>query len=109
MKPKVVRTLLIIQFALATNAGLLFAQSSASAVVMARTNTTLLQMGTEWVPTTENMAIPGGIKVFTNGTFQINDAKVRTLKEGQILRADGHLVNPDGATMPVFDHIAMKG
>jgi hypothetical protein len=31
------------------------------------------------------------------------------LKEGQILREDGFLLNPDGSTMPVCDHLALSG
>ena len=31
------------------------------------------------------------------------------MKEGQVLRADGYLLNPDGSTTPVCDHIAMIG
>jgi hypothetical protein len=86
---------------------MLFAQ--ADPTVLCRTNTTLLQQHGEWVPMTEDLAMGAGIKVFTNGTFQIEEGKVRTLKEGQMLRADGFLLNPDGSTMPVFDHLSMKG
>jgi len=46
--------------------------------------------------------------VFTNGMFRVNEGKARNLEAGQILRADGILLNPDGSIMPVFDHIAMS-
>ena len=36
------------------------------------------------------------------------NGKTRHLEAGQILRADGILLNPDGSVMPVFDHIAMS-
>ena len=35
--------------------------------------------------------------------------KTRHLQEGQLLRLDGYLLNPDGSIMPAFDHIAMSG
>jgi hypothetical protein len=76
--------------------------------VMSRTNATLLQRGDSWVPLTEELKMPGEIKVFTNASFQIKEGKARELKEGQILRADGTLFNPDGSVMPVFDHIEMN-
>ena len=49
----------------------------------------------------------GSIKVFTNGTFQVGEGKIRNLEAGQILRGDGILLNPDGTLVTVFDHIAM--
>jgi hypothetical protein len=55
------------------------------------------------------MTMPGGIEVFTNGTFRISQGKTRHLQEGQLLRLDGYLLNPDGSIMPAFDHIAMSG
>jgi hypothetical protein len=51
----------------------------------------------------------GGIKVSTNGTFQVNAGKPRLLEDGQVLRPDGNLLNPDGSIVPVVDHIAMSG
>ena len=104
------RGLVILQFFLAANAGMLCAQSNFSKEgVTCRTNRTLVQRGGEWTLLSSEMTMPGGIKVFTNGTFQVNDGKARHLEEGQILRPDGNLLNPDGSTMPVFDHLAMSG
>ena len=109
MKPKVLGELAIFLFCVVANAGLLCAQTNASAeAVTCRTNTSLLQRGGELRPLTEEMTMPGGIEVFTNGTFRVKEGKTRRLKEGQILRAEGYLVQPDGSTMPVFDHIAMS-
>src|SRR6266404_3603784 len=110
MKRTALRGRVIIQFFLAANAGMLCAQSNFSMEgVTCRTNRTLVQRGGEWTLLSSEMAMPGGIKVFTNGTFQVNDGKARHLQEGQILRPDGNLLNPDGSIMPVFDHIAMSG
>ncbi len=104
------RGLVILQFFLAANSGMLCAQSNFSTEgVTCRTNRTLVQRGGEWTLLDSEMTMPGGIKVFTNGTFQINDGKARDLQEGQILRPDGNLLNPDGSIMPVFDHLAMSG
>ena len=110
LKRTALRGRVIIQFFLAANAGILCAQSNFSTEgVTCRTNRTLVQRGGEWTLLDSEMTMPGGIKVFTNGTFQINDGKARHLQEGQILRPDGNLLNPDGSIMPVFDHIAMSG
>ena len=109
MKPTVLRALAICQFFVIGNGGPLFAQTNSSAeAVTCRTNTSLLQRGGELTPLTEELTMPGGIEVFTNGTFRVKEGKTRLLKEGEILRADGYLVKPDGAVMPVFDHIAMS-
>jgi len=76
--------------------------------VMCRTNCTLVQKGDDWLPLLEELKLPGDIKVFTNATFQIKEGKLRHLKEGQTLRADGLLFSPDGSVMPVFDHLEMS-
>ena len=110
MKPTTLRVWVIIQFFLAANAVLLFAQANSSIeAVTGRTNRTLLQRSGEWTLLESQMTMPGGITVFTNGTFRVNDGKARHLQEGQVLRPDGNLLNPDGSVMPVFDHIAMSG
>jgi hypothetical protein len=109
MKPNLFKTLFAAAFLFAANTHLIFAQGDASTVVLWRTNTALLQTGNEWEALPDDMTMPGDIRVFTNGNFQIDDSKVRQLKEGQMLRGDGYLINEDGTTMPVPDHIAMKG
>jgi hypothetical protein len=109
MKPMVLRALAICQLLVAANADRLSAQTNSSAeTVTCRTNTSLLQRGAELTPLTEGLTMPGGIEVFTNGTFRVKEGKTRLLKEGEILRGDGYLLKPDGAVMPVFDHIAMS-
>jgi hypothetical protein len=107
MKPNLLRTLAAVAFA--ANTGLIFAQGDASTLVLWRTNTALVQVRDQWEPIAEDLTMPGDIKVFTNGTFQIDEGKPRQLTEGQMLRGDGYLINEDGSTMPVSDHIAMKG
>ena len=110
MKWMTLSTRAIILSFLATNAGLVRAQGNFTGEeVTCHTNTTLVQRGGEWTPLTEKMTMPGGIVVFTNGTFRIKEGKERSLEEGQILRADGYLLNPDGSILPVFDHLAMNG
>ena len=59
-------------------------------------------------PSTNDVSMPEGIKVMTNGTFTVNAGKARPLKEGQSLGADGNLTSADGTVVPVFDHLAMK-
>jgi hypothetical protein len=103
-------SLVIIQFVLAASAHQLFAQpNSATDGVICRTNRSLLQRGGEMTLLKAEMTMPSGIKVLTNGTFRVNQGKPRLLKEGQILREDGFLLNPDGSTVPVCDHITMSG
>jgi len=82
---------------------------SAMDYVTCYSNQTFVQFTGEWIPLTSELAMPGEITVFTNGTFQIKEGKVRELGEAQILRGDGNLLNPDGSSLPVFDHIVMKG
>ena len=93
----------------ATETSLLFAEPRSSIEeVTLRDNQILLHNGSEWKPLEEEITMPGEIKVLTNGTFQVKEGPARPLKEGQILRADGNLLSPDGSIMPVFDHIALS-
>ena len=109
MKLTTLLALVIIPFFLATNAVPLFAQvNSSTEAITCRTNRTLLQRSGEWTLLESRMTMPGGITVFTNGTFRVNAGKTRRLETEQILRADGMLLNPDGSVMPVFDHIVMS-
>jgi len=109
MKQTILRALVIIQFFLAANAVLLFAQANSfSEGVICFTNRTLLQRRGELTLLPDPMTMPGGIKVLTNGTFRVNEGRIRSLEAGQILRADGTLLSPDGSVTPVFDHIAMS-
>ena len=57
---------------------------------------------------TDNLKFPLDIEVFTNGNFKVADGKERKLLEGQVIRRDGWLLNPDGSVEPVFDHVAMN-
>jgi hypothetical protein len=64
--------------------------------------------GGKTASSTNEVAMPEGIKVMTNGTFTVNAGKPRPLKEGQSLGADGNLTSPNGTVVPVFDHLVMK-
>ncbi len=57
---------------------------------------------------TENLKLPFDIEVNTNGFFTVGKGQERKLEEGQVLRRDGWLLNPDGSTWPVFDYVALK-
>jgi hypothetical protein len=57
----------------------------------------------------DNLKLPFSVEVSTNGTFTVGSGKERKLLEGQVLRNDGWLLNPDGSIQPVFDHVVMKG
>jgi len=45
---------------------------------------------------TDNLKLPFDIEVRTTGHFKVGDGQERKLEEGQVLRRDGWLVNPDG-------------
>ena len=110
MKGSTLRALGIIQLLLAVNAKVVLAQTNISAeAATCRTNTTMLQSGGTWTRLMAEIEMPGGIRVFTNGTFRVNKGKERCLEEGQILRADGYLLNPDDSITPVGDHITLSG
>lgn len=81
----------------------------AAEAVTCYTNVTFVLNKTEPARLLEELTFPSDITVFTNGTYQVKDAKARELKEGQILRSDGFLLNADGSTEPVCDHLVMKG
>ncbi len=55
------------------------------------------------------VVFPGEVLVNTNGQFTVQKGKIRELKEGQTLTADGVLHNPDGSVAPVIDHITVRG
>ncbi len=110
MKRISLRLPVIFVLILTLNAGLLFAETAVpDGSVMCRTNTALVQTDGVWTPVTAPKTMAGGIKVSTNGTFQVNAGKPRLLQDGQVLRPDGNLLNPDGSIVPVVDHIAMSG
>ena len=56
---------------------------------------------------TENIEFPFNVKVSTNGTFEVGGGRERQLREGQVIRRDGWLLDPSGSMQPVFDHVAM--
>jgi len=57
---------------------------------------------------TDNLKLPCNVEVNTNGSFKVANGRERKLEEGQVLRSDGWLLNPDGSVWPVFDYVAMK-
>jgi hypothetical protein len=57
---------------------------------------------------TENLKLAADLEINTNGNFQVAAGKPRALREGQILRRDGWLVNADGSVEPAADHLAMQ-
>jgi hypothetical protein len=52
--------------------------------------------------------LAASVQLQTNAVFQVGKGKERTLREGQILLADGFLMGMDGSLAPVFDHYAMR-
>ena len=56
----------------------------------------------------DDLKLPFDVEVNTNGYFKVASGQERKLEEGQVLRRDGWLLNPDGSVWPVFDYVAMK-
>jgi hypothetical protein len=64
--------------------------------------------GGKLTPLTESLDLPFDVEVNTNGTFKVGkDGKDRQIQEGQVVRNDGWMLNPNGAIQPVFDHVVM--
>ena len=61
------------------------------------------------VETTNDVTLPGGIYVATNGVFTLNKGKERQLQEGQSIDSSGMLTSADGSVAPVADHLILKG
>jgi hypothetical protein len=94
---------------LAMTAGMLAAQdNSPEEAVTRRGDELLAKRGGQWVALTNTTTLPGGIQVFTNFTFRVQEGKERPLKPGQIIRPDGYLLSPDGAITPVRDYVTMS-
>ena len=69
-----------------------------------------LQVDGEFKPLEKDLALTPAITVLTNGTFTVHEGSPRELKEGQTLRKDGMLLNPNGTIATVEDHaILLKG
>ena len=85
------------------------AQTSGSAeAVTVRSNKVYCLQGNSSQVLTNNLKLPNDIEVATNGTFTVAGGNERKLAEGQVLRSDGWLLNPDGSAHPVFDRVAME-
>ena len=56
----------------------------------------------------ENVTLPHGIVVDTNGVFKVNGGKPRQLGEGETLNREGMLLRADGSIMPVMDHVTLN-
>ena len=86
----------------------LFAQSdNAADGVTVKVGKVYNLQGGRLVELTDDEKLPFDVEVSTNGTFTVAAGKERMIEEGQIIRRDGWLVNPDGSVQPVFDHVAM--
>ena len=100
---------IICAFLLIIGAPLLHAQpgSSMDGVTVINNKVYSLRDGASEI-LTDNLRFPFDVEVTTNGTFTVAQGKDRKLMEGQVLRSDGWLLNPDGSMQPVFDHVAMQ-
>jgi hypothetical protein len=76
--------------------------------VTAQDRKLLVSTGGQFTVTTNLVKLPFDIVVSTNLTYRVGEGKDRPLKDGQVLNADGTLLNPDGTTHPVYDHVTMN-
>ncbi len=57
---------------------------------------------------TNVVKLPFDVEVNTNGMFKVAGGTERELIEGQVIRKDGWLMDPNGFIQPVFDHVVMR-
>lgn len=55
----------------------------------------------------EEVTLPNGILVSTNGTFKVGDHTPRAFLDGQTLDRDGMLTSANGRIDPVVDHVTL--
>jgi hypothetical protein len=60
------------------------------------------------VEVTNKVELPFNILIETNGTFTVDDGRLRALQDGDVLGRDGMLLRPDGSITPVMDHITLN-
>ncbi len=105
-----VRTWWVVLAVLAASNGLVLAQANSQPdAYLSRTNRSLLKQGDKLALITAEASLVNGIKMLTNGTYCVGKSNPFPLTEGQLLRTDGFLLNPDGTIFPVYDHIVMSG
>lgn len=62
--------------------------------------------GKDFQPT-NTVVLPNEVRVRTNGVFTVGKGRERQLKAGQGIDSAGMLASPDGALVPVIDHLVM--
>lgn len=84
------------------------AQTSGLEQVMKKDGQVVYVQGGQTVALRLPITLAGNVTFLTNGMFKVGDGKLRDLKEGQILKADGTLLSADGSLMPVIDHLTVQ-
>lgn len=79
------------------------ARTSNVRTVVARDGITMIDRGGSVVPLRYNIQLAKSIHVMTNATFVVGGGSPRQLEDGETLRSDGYLLEPDGHMKPVFD------
>jgi len=75
--------------------------------VTVKGGTLYVMQGDQLAVLTDSLKLPFEVEVITNGNFTVAKGQARRLLEGQVIRSDGWLLNPDGSIQPVMDHVAM--
>jgi hypothetical protein len=86
----------------------LLAQAGAIEQVMKKDGKVVYRQGGQTQALRLEITLAGNVTFMTNGLFKVGDGKLRELKEGQTLRADGTLLSADGSLMPVIDHLSVQ-
>jgi hypothetical protein len=76
--------------------------------VTVREQKLLISTGGEFTVTTNLVKLPFDIVASTNLTYRVGEGKERPLRDGQVLDREGMILNPDGTTHPVYDHVTMS-
>jgi len=75
--------------------------------VTVKDSVTVAVQGAQTTPLKEKLTWPNDLTVFTNATYRVGEGRERKIQEGQTLRRDGTVLNADGSTYPVYDHVAV--
>jgi hypothetical protein len=86
----------------------LLAQTGAIEQVMKKDGKVVYRQGGQTQALRLEITLAANVTFMTNGLFKVGDGKLRELKEGQTLSADGTLLSADGSLMPVIDHLSVQ-
>lgn len=81
------------------------ARTKSIQTVTANDGITMIDRGETSVPLKTTLQLAKSIQVMTNATFTVDGGSPRNLEDGETLRSDGYLLEPNGSMRPVFDRL----